>query len=42
MQQTFDALQAKVAELKARHAAILDANAALQPATLERVFNEGH
>lgn len=40
-QQTFDALQAKVAELKSRHAAIREANAALVPATLERVFSRG-
>lgn len=38
-QQAFDALQAKVAELKARHAAIREANAALVPATLERLFS---
>lgn len=38
-QQAFDALQAKVAELKARHTAIREANAALVPATLERVFS---
>lgn len=38
-QQAFDALQAKVAELKARHAAIREANTALMPATLERVFS---
>lgn len=37
-QQTFDTLQAKVAELKSRHAAIREANAALVPATLERIF----
>jgi len=37
-QQTFDHLQAYVAALKARHAAIRQANAALIPATLERVF----
>lgn len=35
----FDALQAKVAELKARHATIRQANDALIPATLERVFD---
>jgi type I restriction enzyme S subunit len=39
-QRTFDALQAKVAELKARHAIIRQANEALIPATLERVFSE--
>ncbi|MBC2732462.1 MAG: restriction endonuclease subunit S [Thiobacillus sp.] len=38
-QRTFDALQAKVAALKARHATIRQANDALIPATLERVFN---
>lgn len=38
-QQAFDALQTKVAELKARHTAIREANAALVPATLERVFS---
>lgn len=37
-QRTFDRLQADVAALKAKHAAIRQANAALQPATLERVF----
>lgn len=37
-QQTFDRLQADVAALKARHTAIRRANAALIPATLERVF----
>lgn len=37
-QQTFDRLQADVAALKAKHAAIRDANAALLPATLERAF----
>lgn len=38
VQRTFDALQAKVAALKARHATIRLANEALIPATLERVF----
>jgi len=38
-QHTFDCLQAKVAALKARHATIRQANDALIPATLERVFN---
>lgn len=38
VQQTFDRLQAEVAALKAKHAAIGAANAALLPATLERVF----
>ncbi len=41
VQQTFDALQTKVAELKVRHAAIRQANAALVPATLERIFQSG-
>jgi len=38
-QRTFDVLQTKVAELKARHATIRQANDALIPATMERVFN---
>ncbi len=38
-QQAFDTLQTKIAELKAKHAAIREANAALMPATLERVFS---
>jgi type I restriction enzyme S subunit len=37
-QQTFVRLQADVAALKAKHAAIRRANAALLPATLERIF----
>jgi type I restriction enzyme S subunit len=37
-QQTFDRLQADVAALKAKHAAIRQGNAALRPATLERLF----
>lgn len=37
-QQTFDRLQAEIAALKAKHSAIRLANAALLPATLERVF----
>ncbi len=37
-QQAFDRLQAEVAALKAKHTAIRQANAALLPATLERVF----
>lgn len=41
-QRTFDLLQTKVAELKARHATIRQANDALIPATLERVFSEAH
>ena len=39
VQRRFDTLQAMVAELKARHATIRQANDALIPATLERVFN---
>ncbi len=38
VQQTFNRLQAEVGTLKAKHAAIRQANAALIPATLERVF----
>ncbi|MGK2940544.1 MAG: restriction endonuclease subunit S [Immundisolibacter sp.] len=38
-QNTFNTLQAKVAALKARHATIRQANDALIPATLERVFS---
>lgn len=38
-QQTFDRLQSDVATLKAKHAAIREANAALLPATLERIFH---
>lgn len=37
-QQTFNRLQAEVGALKAKHAAIRQSNAALIPATLERVF----
>jgi type I restriction enzyme S subunit len=37
-QQSFDRLQAEIAALKAKHTAIREANAALLPATLERVF----
>lgn len=37
-QQSFDRLQAEVAALKAKHTAIREANAALLPATLERLF----
>ncbi len=40
-QQTFARLQAEVAALKTRHTAIRQANAALLPATLERVFATG-
>lgn len=39
VQQRFDRLQAEVAALKAKHAAIRAASAALLPATLERVFS---
>jgi len=39
VQQTFDRLQAEIAALKAKHTAIRQANAALLPATLERVFS---
>jgi type I restriction enzyme S subunit len=38
-QQAFDRLQADVAALTAKHAAIRQANAALIPATLERIFS---
>lgn len=38
MQRTFDHLQADISSLKAKHKAIRAANAALLPATLERVF----
>lgn len=41
-QQTFDRLQAEVAALKTKHAAIRTANAALLPATLERIFQQAH
>lgn len=40
-QHSFDRLQAEVAALKAKHAAIRQANAALLPATLERIFAGG-
>ena len=39
IQQSFDRLQAEVTAVKAKHAAIRAANAALLPATLERVFS---
>lgn len=39
-QQIFDRLQAEIAALKAKHTAIREANAALLPATLERVFTQ--
>lgn len=38
-QQTFNRLQTEIGVLKAKHAAIRQANAALIPATLERVFS---
>lgn len=38
VQQTFDRLQTEITALKAKHTAIREANAALIPATLERVF----
>ena len=38
IQKTFDRLQVEIAALKAKHAAIRKASAALLPATLERVF----
>jgi hypothetical protein len=38
-QKAFERLQGEVAALKAKHAAIRSANAALLPATLERVFS---
>lgn len=41
-QQTFDRLQAEIAALKAKHTAIREVNAALLPATLERVFGGEH
>ena len=40
--RTFDAVQAKVVELKARHTTIRQANDALIPATLERMFSGAH
>ncbi len=40
-QKTFDRLQADIAALKTKHAAIRKANASLLPATLERVFQSG-
>lgn len=39
VQRAFVRLQADIASLKAKHAAIREANAALIPATLERVFS---
>lgn len=41
-QRTFDRLQADIAALKAKHAAIRQANAALIPATLERTFSRAN
>lgn len=41
-QQTFDFLKTEITALKAKHTAIREANAALLPATLERVFTERH
>lgn len=41
VQQIFDRLQAEVAALKAKHTAIRNANTALLPATLERIFSAG-
>jgi hypothetical protein len=38
-QQSFDRLQTDVAARKAKHTAIRQANAALIPATLERIFS---
>lgn len=38
VQKPFDALQAKIVELKAKHSAIREANQALIPAMLERIF----
>ena len=38
VQRTFNALKARIAELKSKHAAIREANLALLPSTLERVF----
>ncbi len=39
IQRTFDALQTKVAALKAHHTTIRQANSSLIPATLERMFS---
>lgn len=41
LQHTFDRLQAEIAALKSKHSAIRQANAALIPSTLERVFGVG-
>ena len=40
VQRTFNALQTRITELKSKHAAIREANQALVPSTLERVFAE--
>ena len=40
VQRTFDHLQAETIAFKAKHTAIREANAALLPATLERVFTQ--
>ena len=40
-QRSFDALQAKVTALKAHHATIRQANEAMMPAMLERLFSAG-
>ncbi len=40
-QEDFDRLQSDVTALKDRHTAIRQANAALIPATLERIFHTG-
>lgn len=43
IQREFNLLQTKIATLKAKHAKIREANQALIPATLERIFSsEGH
>jgi restriction endonuclease S subunit len=39
VQRDFDRLSAKISELKAKHAAIRQANEAMVPATLERLFH---
>lgn len=41
VQRSFERIQSQVNELKARHAEIRKANAALLPATLERIFAAG-
>jgi hypothetical protein len=42
IRQTLNRPQAEVVAFKAKHNAIREANAAFLPATLERVFSEGH